>query len=144
MGAGYFCVKKNNKYSIIDQNGNLLFGFVYLKLQRGETIPLDAIRITRNCITFNGKTKFKPIPIEMDDYNVKKTIFGYTCSNSIDSYKVKYMPIKRYGLRYTLCLNKNKILLYDRINNQYTMEWDVEDIEYDDKFIFDKKIIKCF
>lgn len=82
--------------------------------------------------------------IEMGDYDVKESLLGYTCANSVDSYKLKYMPIKRFGLRYTLCVNKNTILLYDRINNEYTTEWDIKDIEYDDNFIFDKKNKKVY
>lgn len=65
--------------------------------------------LNKNFLKFNNKVICRNI--DMDDYKAKKTLFGYICKNSVDSYKVKYMPIKRYGLRYTLCFNQDKVLL---------------------------------
>ena len=125
-------INKNGKYNLINKKCKFLFDYSKDK----------SYKLFKNFVKFNGKVVCRNV--EMGDYKVKKILFGYTCKNTVDSYKVKYMPIKRYGLRYTLCLNQNKVLLYDRISNQYTYEWKINDIEYDDNYIFDKKNEKVY
>ena len=139
-----------NGFALVGQKGQYCYQYNYININ-GKLISNTwfdrqdigiVYNITKNFIMSNGKVICRKI--EMGDYEVKKNLFGYTCKNSVDSYKVKYMPIKRYGLRYTLCLNHGKVLLYDRTNNQYTYEWKYEDIEYDNNFLFDKQNNKVY
>ena len=110
-------IRANSKYKYI--SGNFIKGY------KGEVI----------CCTKDLK-----------DYEIQKVLLGFKCSNTKvnDSYNIKYQPIKVFGIRYTLCLKKEDIYLYDRINNEYKLFGNISNIEFDDNFIFDKKNNKVY
>ena len=125
---GYAKVRKNGKYNFIDTNGKLV----------SEKFARKSIKIiSQNFVIVDDIISCSKI--DMQDYQVKKTLLGYQCINSTDKYNLKYQPIKRFGFRYILCLKKDIVCLYDRINNNYKDIGTIYDIEYDDNFIFDKK-----
>ena len=82
--------------------------------------------------------------LDLKDYKVKKGKFNYKCSRDNDKFKVKYKPIKVFGLRYVMCRRGRQIHLYDRNNKTYKYIGTTETIEYDDNFIFDKKNNKVY
>ncbi len=139
---GYAVVKKDGMYNYIDKNGELLLPeFVSIeKLNKVVMLSESFYRIGR---------KIYSKKIDLQGYNVEKKLFGYHCtSDALDDYVVKYLPIKRYGFRYTLCLNNGTVYLFDRVavdrKKQYKELGEVQNIEYDDNFIFDKKNKKVY
>jgi len=147
---GYARVCLNGKWNYIDTNGELISKIWF---DDNYDFSSGCAKAKRNGI--NVKLISEPnflyiddmvIPkrIEMDDCQVKKTIFGYECRNETDKYKLKYQPIKKYGFRYTLCLNKNKVYLYDRNDNKYYELGEANDIEFDNNFIKDNVNYKVY
>ena len=122
----FVLIKNKNKYNIINEKGEVLFNFT----RKYE------YKIVNQFIVYNNKVLCQ---IEMKDYEVKKQLFGYVCTNSIDIYKVKYQPIKKYGLRYTLCLDNYDVVLHDRLKNEYIFRCNINNFFYDDNFLFDNK-----
>ena len=129
---GYAWCQKGNDYYLIDTDGRVLYKSKFKR---------DVKSISNFLLI--GKSIFNK-DIDMGTYDVKKTLFGYICSNSHDTYKVKYNPVKRFGFRYTLCVNENNLILYDRVSNEYDCLGDIGDISYNDNFIFDKKNDKVY
>ena len=140
---GFAVVEKNNKYNIIDTNGKLLNdNWCEWNSVKNQKFPIYTI--SPYLVMINGKLMV--YKTDMNNYQVKKHGFKYQCNNPItnDSYNVKYQPIKRYGIRYTICLNHKELFLYDRINNTYEILGNVENVRFDDNFIIDLNNKKVF
>ena len=119
--------KKNDEVAVIDRSERIIIPFGKYK----------DIQIINNFFIVDGR--IIPCKKEMRDYQVNRILMGYECKNSHDKYRLKYQPVKRFGFRYTICINKENLFLYDRISNEYRTIGDIYDIEFDDNFIFDKK-----
>ena len=118
-----------NKYTFIDKNGH-----VVLPVGKYKN---DYLEQTLNFYVVDGKVI--PKNVDLGGCKVKKGFFGYKCDFFSSKFKMKYQPIKRYGLRYFLCFKNNDVYLYDRFGNSYSLLGTIFDVEYDDNFIFDKK-----
>lgn len=116
----------NRKYNLMTTNGDLLGPWDRYVFRLDPEYSMHFIIYGATII---------PRRIEMDGYNVEKTLIGYKCVSSHDKLLLKYQPIKKFGYRYTLCFDKNIIYLHDRINNQYIKIGNANDVEYDDNFI---------
>ena len=132
---GYAKAKKGNMVSLIDPDGNLLVTCVY---------DFDAFESLQNFIVLKSnkarKDYYHVRKIDLGGCRVKKELFSYQCEFLSDKFKLKYQPIKRYGTRYYLCLDKEgNVYLYDRFGNSYSLLGTVYDIKYDDNFIIDDK-----
>lgn len=140
---GYAKVRKNGKFSFIDRKLNVVFPFVSMS----KNYDLYS---NENPEEFNNFVKYNdyvlPKDIEMDEYEVKKTLSGYICinKNKKDKYKLKYQPIKKYSDNYVICLDKENVYMYDRRVNEYRLLGKYSDIEYDNYFIFDNKNLKVY
>jgi len=88
--------------------------------------------------------KIIPFNISLDNYSVKKNIMGYRMFNKTERFNIKYEPIKVYGERYILCLDKNNVYLYDRFKDNYKLINHASKIIYDDNFIFDNENDKVY
>ena len=84
--------------------------------------------------------------LELNGYHGKRIVKGYKCSNSHDSYMIRYQPIKKYGYKYTLCFDEAKLdlYLYDRMDREYVKLGLYNDILYDDYFIINNKDKKVY
>ena len=77
--------------------------------------------------------------IEMHNYKVRKTHFGYKVSNNDEEFDMIYEPIMVYGSRYVLCYSNEKDLVYlfDRSTNKNKIISRIHEVEFDKHFIFD-------
>ena len=137
-------------YSLIDKSGNFVIdnvdsiyrfedgNFAYKKSGKLYYLDSNFKHINFYPDEYHSISDFN---IDIKDYKVKKGLFGYILYNSYDKFKVKYEPIKNYGLRYVLCLNKGKLYLYDRKLDKYENIEKGKEISYDDNFIwYDDKL----
>lgn len=128
--GGYVAlISLNNKYNVINLNGELLCNWSIIK---------PKISKVSNCIAvINNKVVFLKHDMK-GYYKIRKTINGYTYYNTKDKFKIKYKPFYMYGLRYILCSDKNNnIYLYDRFKNDYLSVGNIDFIDYDKNFIHD-------
>ena len=121
----------DRKHYVIDDDGQIFFA-EWLGFR-----DIDKIKMYPNFVNIDGTIICKKT--EMENYNIKKGMFGYKCTNSFDSFNTKYRPIKKYGFKYTLCFDGVNLYLYDRISNENLMLGKYSNIMYDDNFIVDKK-----
>ncbi len=158
---GYACVRKGNKWNLIDLDGKYVsrewfdrvynFEVGYALVQRGHH--------EYNFIDIHGNLRFKKwfyygdiksnsfikrgdkdniecVNYDVQDYKIKKSLFGFHCSKKGDKFNIKYEPIKIYG-RYILCLSKEgMVYVFDRMTNSYKELGNYESVEFDDNFIY--------
>jgi len=129
LPSGYIKVRKNNSENILDFNFKPLFKWKSTFSSKSCFIEL------KNFLIFNDEVKCKLI--ELAEYQIKKTLFGYQCNKDDDIYNIKYKPIKIFGRRYTICIDGKKIYLYDRDDNEYKSLGTINDVEYNDFLIHD-------
>ena len=168
FSSGYAIVKQKNKYNFINKSGNLIsdtwydevdgfyMGYARVKLNN-EWFMIDGaskivtesysskynLSIINSSFYKKSNESYGVINKDLKGYQVKKIIAGYQCIKNSDNFKIKYEPIKIYG-SYILCINKDKVILFDRKHNAYNMIGTIEDIEFDDNFIFDNSNNKVF
>ena len=119
-------VRFSNKWGIIDTKGNIV----------GKTVnDYDELYLTEDFVRFS-KNDFRCRTINLGKYDSNKTTFGYQCNAPGDTFKVKYEPIRIYGTRYVLCLDKCNLYLYERDVNLYKQIGTVYNIRFNDCFIF--------
>ena len=86
--------------------------------------------------------------IDLKDYLVTKKRFGYELKNRNDKYRVKKEPIKVFDNRFTLCLDKKNIFLFDRKKELYFLIGNVENTFFEDNLIVnylkDGSIVNAF
>ncbi len=73
--------------------------------------------------------------VDLKDYIITKKTFGYELKCRKDKYNVNKEPIKIFDKRFTLCLDKKNIFLYDRLNKKSSLIGDVENTYFDDNLI---------
>jgi len=131
-------VEVNNRKSfIVPMNGKVFIGYK-------NNLYYKKIVFIENDSFINVDGKIIPIDISLGNYSVKKHMMGYELFNGIIKFNTKYKPIKIYGERYVLCLNKNQVYLYDRFKNSYKLLGQASKIIYDNNFIFDKEKDKVY
>ena len=143
QNSGFAVVAMGDKYNVIDNEGKYLFDW------KKQYISQDINRISKNYIEVKfGSDKNKGTLIclnkELNGYKISKLLNVYTCSKDKDKFKIKYEPIKIIDNRYILCLDDKKIFLYDREINKYEELGSINNIEYDDNFIYDNKNKKIY
>ena len=137
LDDGYARVIKDDKYTFVDSDFNFVFDYVKAPYDLKDDDPTyKGLTNTHNFLIFNEKVK--PKKIEMGDYVVKYSFGKYKCKYKKDSYTLKYMPLKRYGTRYTLCIDyvSNCVYLYDRTLNEYNEMGYASNTIYDDYIIY--------
>lgn len=132
FNEGYARVKRKGKYNIIDYRGKWMFREW---VNDASDVQFGVLNITRG-------RKHEKIYIGMSNYQVKRKVNGYECSNSVDKFVIKYQPVKKYGYRYTLCTNKKEYFMYDRIGNEYIPLGNI--VKYDDSFVYNSSQGKIF
>ncbi len=134
---GYAKVKKDNKYNFINTKGKLMSLKWYSKEPHIEKV--------NNSFISDEKFEYLCIQKDLQDYKVNPILLGgYICDNGNFKFKTKYEPIKIYGLRFILCLNKRQVILYDKIENTYKTIGHASNIELEDNLIIDKKEEKVY
>ena len=119
---GKSCIELFKKYGYVNNNGK----FMHYNPDTGGYDRIDPDGTIHPCVPDYG------------ELNVERTLFGYKCQyKKEEPFKLKYQPIKSYGIRYTLCLNKDKLILYDYYGDEYIELGSASDIDYNDNFIFD-------
>ncbi len=142
---GYARVMTANTYNFIDKDFNLVFQFENIVIPLSLTnVDYRGMTNTHNFLIFKGQ--IIPKKIEMDDYEVKKAFSGYKCKNNKDKYTVNFMPVKRFGNRYTLCLDYkvHNLYLYDRNTNEYINLGSAKNVEYDNYLIYHNVVKKAY
>ena len=118
-----------NEYTFIDTKGNAVLPIGMYKN--------DYLEQTPNFYILDGK--IIPKKSDLGGCKVRKELLGYHCEFFGSNFKMKYQPLKRYGLRYYLCFNKRNVYLYDRFGNKYISLGTLYNVEFDDNFIVDRK-----
>ena len=124
---GYAKVKKDGKWNLIDYSGKEVFKEFYDEISNVEA---GKVKVKKD-----GKTQ--TLYLDMKDYQVKRVLGGYTCTNSYEKIKIKYQPVKNYGLRYLLCNDENNYYLYDKFFKKYILLGPIDSYIYDDNFLYD-------
>ena len=127
---GYARVKEKGKWTLIDYSGKEVF-----KEPFDEVSDVEFGRIKVR----SGFEKPKYIYLGMGNYEVKRTLLGYECSDGQNTYKLSCIPVKRIDNRYTLCTDKIKYYLYDILSNKYITVGKVENVAYDGNLIYEKE-----
>lgn len=132
--CGYARVKRDGKWNYIDYDGKPVLKDWY--------DSVSDVEFERAKVKKDGKSSY--IYLGMGNYKVKRGIAGtYECSCGDDKYTVKYQPVRRYDDRYTLCTDGKNYYMFDRKNNdkksQYRIVGKVEDVCYDEHFIYNQK-----
>ena len=83
------------------------------------------------------KEKYISSVVDFKDYHVRSIVSGYICYNKKDKYHIKYDPLVIYDKRYTLCLRKDEVYLYDRTLNEYSLVGKINNVELKEHFIYD-------
>ena len=138
---GLAWVEKGRVTYIMDVDGNLILN---IWLTEQDFISGGLVKNYPNFINMAGTVTCKKI--DMGKYQVKKVFGGYKCDDGVSDFKVKYVPIKKFDFRYTLCFNSDthELCLHDRMSNQYKQLGNYSDIVYDDHFIVDNKHRKIY
>ena len=113
------------KYNYMDTKGRLAGSWTKIPYNLSHTLDEFAPRPN-----LNNKN--------LGNYQVTKTLLSYRCTNLPDYFTVKYEPVRIYGLRYVLCIDKAKLILFDRTTNEYKELGYLGFIEFDNYFIYDK------
>ena len=152
ISNGPTVIKDGKKFTFIDGIGRIIekdyydfIKYVYNDKYKVKINPLIVCDIEFYPDFFSeNDNKFEPIKVEMDDYQVNKLLFGYECKNENDKFIIKYRPIKRFNNNYTLCLDRDNVLIFDRISDKYQIIGNARTIAYDDNFIYDMNSKKIY
>lgn len=128
-----------------DQKGNVIRTFInmnrsFVTVIRKEYKPRRKV-ISRDII------KLLNSPMNLRDYIVDDKRGSYELRNIRDRYVVKYPPIMVFDKRFTLCMYKNQLYLYDRFINKYTIIGNPLNTFYDDHLIVNyrgNKAVRAF
>lgn len=124
---GYAKVKKDGKWNLIDYSGKEVFKEFYDEISNVEA---GKVKIKKD-----GKTQ--TAYLDMRDYQIKRVLGGYLCTNSYEKIRIKYQPVKSYGLRYLLCNDDKNYYLYDKFLKKYILLGPIDSYIYDDNFLYD-------
>ncbi len=163
---GYAEVKEYDKYNYIDTKGEIVFpvwfesveplndrsaivnvgnkyglisGKEILYTWRKNTIPK---RISDNFIRIDDESIC--ITPDLKDYSVKKGFKSYILKNKNDKIKLDEEPIMIFNDKFILCKDEDELMLYDRKENYYKRIGTVDNITFDDLFIYDYRNGKTF
>jgi hypothetical protein len=75
------------------------------------------------------------LDLDLKDYHETKKMLSYELNNGKDKYNVKYKPIKVFDNRFTICVKKEIVYLYDRNSKEYKTLGNMKDVSYDDNVI---------
>jgi hypothetical protein len=143
---GFAVVEKDGKWNVLNHDMRFVFPKSYDYITRvdfGRVKVRDGIRS-------------KTIYLGMKDYEVKRSGFGYSCSNGKQQFKIKYQPVKMFDDKTVLCFHDNHYYLFDVNRNIYqkldplVVYWTYwkenvdTDVFYDDNFIYDKENKKVY
>lgn len=149
---GFAIVKKKNKYNFIDKLGQIISdvwfdcvydfenGYAKVKTKKGYNYINTKGQLINNL--YHQKEFF--FPSNLIDYKITKTLFGYKCETSINSFIIKYKPYYAVNSFYTLCYNDDECYLYDRLNDDYISIGKCVDICIVNNIIFDYKESKVY
>ena len=127
--GGYAAVKRGKLWNVIDVNGHFIGSWSLIK-------P-SVRKVSANFALINNRLVCRTV--NTGEYKVEKDGLGYQCVGPEKTIKLPHTPIKAYGTRYILCLNKGKLVLYDTETNTHEKLGNINTIEYDDNFIFDRE-----
>ena len=133
----------NSYLNYIDRSGKMVFNHF---IPDDKFLFPSPITVSDNFyyLPFKGKKYLICSTKNMKGYVVKKTLSGYRCSNPKLRFYIKYEPLLVFDSRYTLCLNNEKLYLYDRIVDEYMDIGDIWNIEFTNNLIFDHKNNKVY
>jgi hypothetical protein len=86
------------------------------------------------------------LDIDLKNYHVVKKMFNYEVSNGYDSFNLKHNPIKIFDNGHILCIKEDKLYLYDRATNSYSMVGYTKNTTYDDNLLINydgNKLVKA-
>ena len=138
---GFAVVEHDGKWNILNHDMQFVFPKSYKYI---SNIDFGRVRV-------HDGLKSKTIYLGMKDYQVKKAVRGYICSNEKRTFKIKYRPVKMFDDNSVLCFHNNHYYLCDVANDKYqileplvpsfTYSWGSVNpcIVYDDNFIYDKE-----
>ncbi len=131
---GVTIVEKDGKWNVMNTNSEMISKW---------TVKKPRIKkISRNFIKIDDKLHC--LSYDLGDYNYKRMIIGYQCIGPNNSFKILSKPIKIYGSSFAICLDKQELYIFNIKRNSYRKLGLMEDIEFDDNFIFDNKNKKVY
>jgi hypothetical protein len=131
-GCALVGLVQNNKniYNLIDRKGHEIFS----DWSVNKPTVLDSKGEFTTIKSF-GKDLVHFSKYDMGDYQVKKGLTGYKCTNSKGSFVMKREPVKMYSDNYFACRENNQIYLYDRRSNSYNFFGPAENISIKDNLL---------
>ncbi len=161
-GMGYKI--DHEMYNIINTKGEVVFKkwfdnpiYIYEELNKSFACLCSSYRLVG--------VMYIPICLSknLKDYEVKKFLTGYTCTNGKDKFNIKYQPLRIYDSRNILCTDGTHAYLFDRSLGKYTQlcgtisvmvekahrmsssrHVSILNIEFDENFIFDHENKKVY
>ena len=137
---GYPRVHLNSKHNYINREGKQIFARF---IDRPDSFLFSAINKINNNFALSIDDQIACLTIDLNGYQVKKSILGYICTKQNKKFILKYKPIKVYDKRYILCFDErtpaksfNLVYLYDCETKSYKPLDSVSGIEFKDNLIF--------
>ncbi len=144
--TNYRCNKFSHHLNLVNTDSNGTVVRIFISMNKSfVTVIRKKYKPGKSKIS-NEIIKILDNSTNLRDYTVSDKLGNYELCNHKDKYVVKYSPIMVFDERFTLCMYKNQLHLYDRAINKYTIVGNPFNTFYDDHLIVnyrENKIVRA-